>query len=60
MISWGGTRGDWGGICPPSLYVKKGPDITTIDLSCWKATLNKLVTSCGQGRSVTFLTGGGV
>jgi hypothetical protein len=27
VISWGGTRGDWGGgICPPSLYVKKGPD----------------------------------
>ena len=25
VISWGGTRGDWGGICPPSLYVKKGP-----------------------------------
>jgi hypothetical protein len=21
----GGTRGDWGGIFPPSLYVKKGP-----------------------------------
>ena len=28
MISWGGTRRDWGGICPPSLYVKKGPE-------CW-------------------------
>jgi hypothetical protein len=26
VISWGGTRGDWaggGGICTPSLYVKK-------------------------------------
>jgi hypothetical protein len=21
----GGHKGDWGGICPPSLYVKKGP-----------------------------------
>jgi hypothetical protein len=29
VISWGGTRGDWGGgtFAPPSLYVKKGPDI---------------------------------
>jgi hypothetical protein len=26
VISWGGTRGDWGGHLPPSLYVKKGPE----------------------------------
>jgi hypothetical protein len=23
----GGHKGDWGGICPPSLYVKKGPAV---------------------------------
>ena len=32
VISWGVTRGDWGGAFapPPSLYVKKGPAVRTI------------------------------
>ena len=27
IADWGGSKGGWGGHVPPSLYVKRGPDI---------------------------------
>ena len=30
--NWGGKQRNWVGNCPPSLYVKRGPD--TIDILC--------------------------
>ena len=27
IADWGGSKGGWGGHVPPSLYVKRGPDL---------------------------------
>ena len=33
IADWGGSKGGWGGHVPPSLYVKRGPEITVFKMS---------------------------
>ena len=28
IADWGGSKGGWGGHVPPSLYVKRGPEVS--------------------------------
>ena len=32
IADWGGSKGGWGGHVPPSLYVKRGPDLMCVYL----------------------------
>ena len=35
IADWGGSKGGWGGHVPPSLYVKRGPDVMHLGKARW-------------------------
>ena len=43
IADWGGSKGGWGGHVPPSLYVKRGPELnnpTGLQLSLYFRVYN--------------------